>query len=70
MKIAPMVRADTTMAKNSLDSLEGVCGPADLYLETLKAGKHVPGRQGKTWPWTKAEEDDEVEILEVIFCVN
>ena len=64
MRLAPLCRADPDQAKASLDSLEGPSGPQDLYLEQLKSGGHAPGKQGKTWPWTKAEED-EVQILEV-----
>ena len=27
-------------------------------------GKHTPGKQGKTWPWEKVEEDTDIEIVE------
>ncbi len=64
MRLAPLCRADPDQAKASLDSLEGPSGPQDLYLEQLKSGGHAPGKQGKTWPWTKSEED-EVQVLEV-----
>ena len=65
MRLAPLCRADPDQAKASLDSLEGPSGPQDLYLEQLKSGGHAPGKQKKTWPWTKAEED-EVQILEEV----
>ena len=49
--------------------LQGPSGPSDLYLELLKGGRTVPAKQGKTWPWTKADSD-EVEILEVRLFVD
>jgi len=62
MRLAPLVRGDTEVAKARIDSLDMPCGPDGLYLELLKNG-YQAGKQGKTWPYEKVEEDD-VEILD------
>merc|ERR1719187_837740 len=53
MRLAPICRADPLLAKNSLDALDGPCGPQELYLQLMKSGSNVARSQGKTWPRTK-----------------
>ena len=64
MRLAPLVRGDTDLAKQSIDALDMPCGPDHLYLSLLKSVGYTPGRQGKTWPYEKLEDKDEVEVLE------
>jgi len=63
MRLAPLVRADTEVAKSRIDSLDMPVGPDHMYLELLKTG-YQAGKQGKTWPYEKVEEADDVEILD------
>ena len=63
MKMAPLVRADTEKAKKSIDSLDMPSGPDGMYLALLHKN-YVVGKQGKTWPYEKSKEDDDIEILD------
>ena len=63
MRLAPLVRGDPERAKRNIDSLDMPSGPDGLYLALLNTGYTV-GRQGRTWPYERLNEKDEVEILE------
>ena len=63
MRMAPLVRADTTKAKASIDGLEGPSGPDGMYLNILRTcASYIKGSMSRTWPYEKKEE--EVTVLE------
>jgi len=67
MRMAPLVRNNTTLAKNRLDSLDLPSAPSGLYLDILKSGIYKPKNgQLRTWPLESkniSENKDEIEIL-------
>lgn len=68
MKLAPIKRRTlTTAERGALDNLLfSNAGKPNLYLNSLKEGKHVPGKSGKTWNGEDEEsssEDDDIYII-------
>lgn len=67
MKLAPLHRySKEDFVPSKFDSL--FCGKptpkSELYLQNLHHGKHKPKKQGRTWPYTRKSDEDDVEIIE------
>ena len=55
--LAPVVRRDSDIAKKTIDSVDMPSGPDGLYLALLK--DYAPGKQGKTWPYGRNDDEEE-----------